>query len=125
MSYEKTTWQNGDTITAEKLNKIENGIAANSFSVIPTTINNENKMVLTKTWQELYDEFNGDNIMIIYGENHFDNGVIVDNKFITYISAVGYQDATLADGDKFWQIICGETHQFKASGPNDYPVQVY
>lgn len=26
MSYEKTTWQNGDTITAEKLNNIENGI---------------------------------------------------------------------------------------------------
>ena len=27
MSYTKTTWQNGDTITAEKLNHIENGIA--------------------------------------------------------------------------------------------------
>ena len=27
MSYEPTEWQNGDVITAEKLNKIENGIA--------------------------------------------------------------------------------------------------
>ena len=26
MSYEKTNWQKGDVITAEKLNKIENGI---------------------------------------------------------------------------------------------------
>lgn len=27
MNYEKTTWQNGDIITAEKLNNIEDGIA--------------------------------------------------------------------------------------------------
>lgn len=27
MSYEKTTWKKGDVITAEKLNKIEDGIA--------------------------------------------------------------------------------------------------
>ena len=26
MAYNKTTWQTGDTITAEKLNNIENGI---------------------------------------------------------------------------------------------------
>ena len=26
MSYTKTTWQNGDTITAEKLNHIEDGV---------------------------------------------------------------------------------------------------
>ena len=30
MSYTKTTWTRGDTITAEKLNKIENGIEAAS-----------------------------------------------------------------------------------------------
>lgn len=28
MSYEKQTWQSGDTITSEKLNNIENGVAA-------------------------------------------------------------------------------------------------
>ena len=33
MSYEKTTWQNGDVITAEKLNNLENGVenAGNSI----------------------------------------------------------------------------------------------
>lgn len=30
MSYEPTTWLNGDTITAQKLNKMEQGIAAGS-----------------------------------------------------------------------------------------------
>ena len=28
MSYEKTVWQSGDVITAEKLNKIEDALAA-------------------------------------------------------------------------------------------------
>lgn len=30
MAYEPTTWQNGDTITAEKLNKMEQGIKQQS-----------------------------------------------------------------------------------------------
>lgn len=32
MSYEKTIWKHGDTVTAEKLNKIEEGIASASVS---------------------------------------------------------------------------------------------
>jgi len=36
MAYTPTVWQNGDTITAEKLNKAENGIAAASAAgIIP------------------------------------------------------------------------------------------
>lgn len=27
MSYEKTTWQTGDTITSEKLNHLEDGVS--------------------------------------------------------------------------------------------------
>lgn len=33
MAYSKTTWVNGDTITAEKLNNIEDGIAANDTAI--------------------------------------------------------------------------------------------
>jgi len=33
MSYEKTNWQKGDVITAEKLNNIENGIEANETAI--------------------------------------------------------------------------------------------
>lgn len=36
MSYEKNAWQTGDTITAEKLNNIENGIANASGSITAT-----------------------------------------------------------------------------------------
>ena len=34
MAYEKTEWKSGDTITAEKLNKIEDGIENNSSGLI-------------------------------------------------------------------------------------------
>ena len=34
MSYNKTTWSNGDVITAQKMNNIENGIGNNGFRVI-------------------------------------------------------------------------------------------
>lgn len=37
MSYNKTTWQNGDTITAEKLNNIEDGITSNNAWIIEMT----------------------------------------------------------------------------------------
>ena len=36
MSYTKTTWNKGDVITAEKLNKIESGIEQANSSSIPS-----------------------------------------------------------------------------------------
>ena len=40
MTYTKTNWQDGDVITAEKLNKLENGIKGNETSIenIPNNI---------------------------------------------------------------------------------------
>ena len=38
MSYVKTTWQTGDTVTAEKLNHAEQGIADNSADVYVGTL---------------------------------------------------------------------------------------
>lgn len=37
MSYVKTTWQTGDTVTAEKLNHAEQGIENNSMEVYAST----------------------------------------------------------------------------------------
>lgn len=39
MAYNKTTWQNGDTITAEKLNNMENGIA--NLPIMIVTVHEE------------------------------------------------------------------------------------
>lgn len=47
MSYNKTTWRVGDTITSEKLNNIENGIEAASKQVTTTHIVNNSTCRVT------------------------------------------------------------------------------
>lgn len=52
MSYTPTNWQNGDTITADKLNKLEQGVAsAGGGALIVTAANG----TLNKTWKEIHD----------------------------------------------------------------------
>lgn len=57
MSYIKQTWTRGDTITADKLNHMEDGIANNgSFLIVNDEYHEElDGTVLDKTWQEIYD----------------------------------------------------------------------
>ena len=50
MAYTPTTWVTGDTITAVKLNNMEQGIA--NAGVLAVTVNNG---TLDKTWQEIHD----------------------------------------------------------------------
>lgn len=54
MSYTPTTWTTGDTITATAMNKIENGVANASSTVIIT----DNGTALDKTYAEIYDLVN-------------------------------------------------------------------
>ena len=51
MAYTPTTWVTGDTVTATKMNKIENGIANAGSAAIVTETNN----TLDKTFAEIYD----------------------------------------------------------------------
>ena len=60
MSYEPTEWKTGDTVTSEKLNKLENGVSDASEGgalVVNLTIDTSGtpKYVLDKTWQEIYN----------------------------------------------------------------------
>ena len=54
MSYTKTTWQNGDIITAEKLNHIEDGVASGDDSsiIVVTVTKDSNTYTADKTYQE-------------------------------------------------------------------------
>ena len=61
MSYTPNTWTTGDTITAAKLNNIEQGIA-NAGGVLICTSSYDgdlDKYVLDKTAQEIYEAFTG------------------------------------------------------------------
>lgn len=54
MSYSRTTWSNGDTITAAKLNNIETGILGNEsgISTISTTVASNSASIATNTLNE-------------------------------------------------------------------------
>lgn len=54
MSYTPTQWATGDIITAEKLNKLENGVANAGGGGVLVVHVNENG-VLDKTWKEIHD----------------------------------------------------------------------
>ena len=68
MAYEPTSWQTGDVVTAEKLNKLEIGVASNSGSgnlIATATKNDNNYYVLDKTWKDIEDAINaGGTIMV-------------------------------------------------------------
>lgn len=55
MGYIPTEWQTGDVITAEKLNKAENGIAAAYPVVLTVTVDDQDTLHLGKSWDDLMD----------------------------------------------------------------------
>lgn len=63
MSYEKETWATGDTITAAKLNNMEDGIANVDPFII--TMTEEGVVVSSdKTWREIYTAFRAGRVCI-------------------------------------------------------------
>lgn len=57
MGYTPTTWSTGDTITAQAMNKIENGIAGAGSVLVCTSSYNNGGYTLDKTVQEIYDAY--------------------------------------------------------------------
>ena len=55
MAYTPTTWNTGDTITATKLNKLENGVANAGSALIVTSSEVNGVQTMDKTVQEIYD----------------------------------------------------------------------
>lgn len=47
MTYNKTNWQNGDIITADKLNNLENGVSNNDINIASVTENAATKAELS------------------------------------------------------------------------------
>ncbi len=53
MPYEKHTWETGETITAERLNNIENGIANNILII--DCVSDPDGWYLSKTYKQISD----------------------------------------------------------------------
>lgn len=111
MSYDKTVWNDGDVITAEKLNNIENGVegANDGSSILQIGIENS---YLNKTWNEIKTAFENGVIPVVFYVNsetssstlNIINGVDIHNET--------YQIYVLGHDDVFGYV---------EGNPNDYP----
>ena len=85
MSYTPTNWTTGDTITATKLNKMEQGIADGGGGALIITDTNG---TLDKTFAEIYDALaNGVPCFVKYNNN---TGTDLDEEYIytTFVAPV-------------------------------------
>ena len=92
MSYTPTNWQTGDTVTAEKLNKMEQGIEENAGYWIPLQFSNGTFSVpVDKVDEVLYALYNPDSVFIngaVIGDSAFYGGYRVnENEFYCPLSA--------------------------------------
>lgn len=83
MAYTTNTWVTGDTITADKLNHMEDGIASASggpliVNVTRISDGGYSNMALDKTWQEIHDALLSSGVTIVYHESVEDEEGVYD-----------------------------------------------
>lgn len=98
MTYNPTTWKDGDIVTSAKLNKIEQGIAAGGGFLVINDIDG----TLDKTWQEIYDAGCG---VIVWRRDGY-----IENYIITGISPYDDEYYISASGT-----------EWKTNDPSEYP----
>lgn len=115
MSYEPTTWKDGDLVTSAKLNKMEQGIANGSGGTLVVHLTwSEGDTVATmdKTWQQIYD---ADSVVAI--DRYEEGGMLFSFRY----SVFGVQQGT----DKYliFAKLGGDSPmQFIAETADSYPV---
>ena len=121
MTYTKTVWQDGDVITAQKMNNIENGIenvAGNESTAFIINESSESTGVLDKTWKEIHDAFLSGKLCIL--DTSFSNNGLewIQNYPLSYI---GYNPNL--DNGTYSVVFGGESssREYYASNENDYP----
>lgn len=90
MSYNKTTWANGDVITAEKLNNIETGVdGANNPLIVNVTWDSEEEMAYAnKTFGEIRTAFeNGQRVLL----KQINNDGNTSNTILEEINGIRYE----------------------------------
>lgn len=107
MAYEKHTWVCGETITADKMNHLENGVAegggGGSSPLVVHRIDSGSKHQLDKTWQEINNAFPNVYVEVVEGEALMNLPV----------SAIGSYGAV-------YMLALGEV-EYEANSPTDYP----
>lgn len=97
MAYEPTVWKSGDLVTANKLNKLEQGVAnSGGIMVVHNTSLLDGAITFDKTWQEIYDALSTGSVVIlsyvspVHAQNVIINTALFDDDSNLYkVYAVG------------------------------------
>ena len=94
MSYEKQTWQSGDTVTSAKLNHMEDGIAsAGGGGLLVTATKDENDVVtLDRKWSEIAAVFCAGGSVVVYDQS-FGNVYLAVTKVTNYEGDYSVEDS--------------------------------
>ena len=126
MSYEKTNWQKGDVITAEKLNKIENGIESATDSsasggatpplVVPYTYNGSSELYETETtFGEIRQAFESGRVVLFRGDGQGENYTN-----LTMVSSIGME---YIQQENSWNISVSELNTWSPVTDYENPPQ--
>lgn len=104
MSYTPTTWETGDTITAEKLNNMEQGIAgASVFKVTFTWDSDDTTFVPDKTYAETLAAFNAGSLVLM--DSIFSGASEPGSGSYDGYGETGWVVANLKNGVIYWSTI--------------------
>ena len=130
MSYEKQTWINGDTITAEKLNHMEDGIKRGANLVLSETTEERDsgtgtitKHILNVTFNDMINTIqNGDFLCVIriteeYGGIDYKN-LIIPNDMSPFQIIDSEEAGGLAVGYYLWDVFTENEDDSHAGNPN-------
>lgn len=116
MSYEKQTWSTGETITADKLNHMEDGIAGaggGGVLVISSVYDEQTETTtLDKTWQEIHDA----TFSVIITDNP------MMGKVYDYIRTVGMMMGKYTVASAFFSDDKVQISKYVCNSADDYPV---
>ena len=113
MAYTKTTWANGDIITAEKLNNLENGVAG-AYALIVPLEGGFDGYTLGKTWNEIKTAFTAGTPCFTYFAQAGDD---VEAYQLTPILSVSKLD----DDPVYYSVTDLNGLEFTTGDPDGYP----
>lgn len=104
MSYEKNIWQNGDIITKEKLNNMEDGISqTNMGGKIEVTITRgegKTKYTLNKTYNEIVNLINNGIVPFVLHQSNDNTNITC----ITWVDRYPFLTIYTTDDDKTYSV---------------------
>lgn len=103
MAYEPTEWKKGDKIIAEKLNKLENGVAAIGGVKVVSCVDG----ALTATFAEILEAFTSGTVVFVYWDNDDQSYTM---EFVEDLENWDIKRIYTTDGE-----------QFECANADDYP----